>query len=110
MFCAGLVLPAVVLVKVRLPGTRVTAGSGEVPLPLRGIDCGLAGALSVGAKPALRGSPAGGGEKKVAVWVGAGVRRGGEQTIRRGVKKKKNVTLHCAGGEASGMTTPLLVG
>src|SRR4029077_15232697 len=37
--CAGLVLPCVVLAKVKLPGVRVTPGSGESPVPVRGIDC-----------------------------------------------------------------------
>lgn len=48
--CAALVIPCGVLAKVRLPGVKVTAGSGEAPVPLRGIDCGLPGALSVAAK------------------------------------------------------------
>ena len=89
MFCAGLVLPAVVLVKVRLPGTRVTAGSGEVPLPLRGIDCGLAGALSVAAKLAWR-VPAAVGEKiRLIVQVALGERTVGNEQFGVATKSEE---------------------
>jgi hypothetical protein len=45
MVCAALEFPWIVLAKVRLAGTRVTAGSGDTPVPLSGIDCGLPGAF-----------------------------------------------------------------
>src|SRR5258707_6473865 len=102
MFCAGLVLPAVVLVKVRLPGTRVTAGSGEVPLPLRGIDCGLAGGFFVGAQIGWRGPPAGGGENKRNFWGGGGGGKGGEEKNWCGDQKGgMRTTKNVAGGERS---------
>ena len=79
MFCAGLVLPCVVLAKVRLPGTKVTAGRVEAAVPLRGIDCGLPGALSVAAKLAWR-VPAAVGEKiRLMVQVALGDRTVGNE-------------------------------
>ena len=53
--CAGLVLPWLVLGNERLPGISVTPGCGATPVPVRGMDCGLAGALSVAVRLAWRG-------------------------------------------------------
>src|SRR5258707_14660291 len=84
--CAGLVLPCVVLAKVKLPGVRVTAGSGEAPAPARGIDCGPPGALSAAARLAWRG-PAAGGEKTTRmVEVAFGRRTGGNEQCGVAIK------------------------
>src|SRR5579859_2413481 len=52
MVCGGLVLPCAVVANVRVPGSSVTAGAGEAPVPVSGMSCGLPGALSVDAKAA----------------------------------------------------------
>src|SRR5882757_3953519 len=53
-FCTGLELPSVVVAKLRLPGMKVTVGTGDAPAPLRRIDCGLPAALSRTVKLAWR--------------------------------------------------------
>src|SRR5258707_3755710 len=80
--CAGLALPCVVLAKVKLPGVRVTAGSGDAPAPVRGIDCGLPGALSAAARLAWRGPAAAGEKTTLMVQVAFGARNlGNEQFL-----------------------------
>src|ERR1700730_506803 len=81
MLCAGLLLPCVVLAKVRLPGARVMAGSGAAPLPFRGIDCGLPGALSAAAKLAWRGPAAVGEKTTLTVQVAFGKRTVGNEQL-----------------------------
>src|SRR5712692_10181440 len=56
-------LPIVVLGKRRADGKRCTMGLGPTPLPLKRIDCGLPGALSLMVTEAVR----------VPVWVGVKV-------------------------------------
>src|SRR5260370_9383420 len=84
--CAGLVLPWVVLAKVKLPGVRVTAGSGEAPVPLTGIDCGLPGALSVAARLAWRVPAARGEKTTLMLQVAFGARTVGNEQL--GVETK----------------------
>src|SRR5260370_16788546 len=84
--CAGLALPCVVLAKVKLPGVRVTAGSGEAPAPVRGIDCGLPGALSAAARLAWRGPAAVGGKTTLMVQVAVGARAVGNEQLRLATK------------------------
>jgi hypothetical protein len=86
MVCAVLVLPCIVLAKMRLPGAKLTADTGDTPRPLRGINCGLPGALSVADKLACR-VPAAVGEKiRLTVQVAFGARTVGREQF--GVAKK----------------------
>src|ERR1700720_3755244 len=82
MICARLVLPCVVVAKARLPGARVTAGTGEAPKPLSGIVCGLPGALFAAAKLAWRAPAAVGEKTKLTLQVAFGKTTVGREQFR----------------------------
>src|SRR5258708_40106436 len=54
MFCTRLELPSVAVAKLRLPGVRVTARTGDAPSPLARVDCGLPAPLPRPVRPARR--------------------------------------------------------
>src|SRR5882757_2661023 len=85
-FCTGLELPSVVVAKLRLPGIRVTVGTGDAPAPLRRIDCGLPAALSRTVKFAWRVPAAVGENTRLTVQVAFGARTVGTEQF--GVARK----------------------
>src|ERR1700680_3362933 len=79
--CAGLMLPCEVVAKLRLPGDRVTEGRAEAPVPTRGIDWGLPGALSIATRLAWRDPAALGEKTMLMVQVMFGARTVGEEQL-----------------------------
>src|SRR5256885_755490 len=79
--CTLLVLPCVVLGKVKLPGIKLTAERGVAPVPVSGIDCGLPGALSIVLKLACRTPVAVGEKAKLTVHVAFGARTVGREHV-----------------------------
>lgn len=86
--CAGLVVPCVVVANVRLPGDKVTAGRAEAPVPVRGMDCGLPGALSVAVRLAWRAPTAVGEKTMLMVQVAFGARTVGREQLRVATKSE----------------------
>src|SRR4029077_12991912 len=74
-------LPTVVVVKFKLPGSRVIAGRGDAPVPLSRIDCGLPGALSVMVKLACRAPAAVGENTTLMVQVALGASTVGAEQL-----------------------------
>src|ERR1700687_5536102 len=87
--CAGLLLPCEVVAKVRLPGDRVTEGRAETPVPLREIDWGLPGALSIATRLAWRDPAALGGKTMLMVQVTFGVRTVGTEQLGVATKSER---------------------
>src|ERR1700731_4280898 len=79
--CAGLVLPCEVVAKVRLPGDRVTDGRAAAPVPMRGIDWGLPGALSRATRLAWRVPTKLGEKTMLMVQVTLGARTVGREQL-----------------------------
>jgi hypothetical protein len=78
-----------VLEKVSMPGVRVTEGSGDAPVPLKGIDWGLPGASSVAAKLAWRVPGAVGENTTLTVQVAFGERTVGNEQFGVATKSEE---------------------